>query len=62
MFILDGALANKMKKDSVIMHPLLRIGEITTDVDVNPRAAYLTHQMKNGMFVRMALLKLILAK
>ena len=42
------------------MHPLPRVGEITIEVDTNPRAAYLTHQMKNGMFIRMALLKLIL--
>lgn len=62
MFILDTKLANKMKKDSIIMHPLPRVGEITTDVDKNPRSVYLTHQMKNGMFIRMALLKLILTK
>lgn len=62
MFILNGKLANKMKKNSIIMHPLPRVGEITTDVDANPRSTYLTHQMKNGMYVRMALLKLILTK
>lgn len=61
-FILIGELANRMKKDSIIMHPLPRVGEITTDVDDNPRAVYLKHQMRNGMFVRMALLKLILLK
>ncbi|OGK13222.1 aspartate carbamoyltransferase [Candidatus Roizmanbacteria bacterium RIFCSPLOWO2_01_FULL_38_12] len=62
MFILDAKLANKMKKNSIILHPLPRIGEITTEVDKNPRSVYLTHQMRSGMFVRMALLKLILTK
>ena len=62
IYVLTGELSEKMKKDSIIMHPLPRIGEITTDVDKNPRSAYLTHQMRNGMFVRMALLKLVLSK
>lgn len=60
LFILDAKLASQMKKKSLIMHPLPRIHEITKDVDDNPRASYLTDQMRNGMFVRMALLKLIL--
>ncbi len=62
MFILDGKTAKKMKKNSIIMHPLPRVGEITTDLDSNPRAVYLTYQMRSGMFIRMALLKLILTK
>jgi aspartate carbamoyltransferase len=62
LFILNGKLADTMKKDSIIMHPLPRVGEITTEVDANPRSTYLTHQMRSGMFVRMALLKLILTK
>lgn len=61
LFKLDNRLANKMKKEAVIMHPLPRVGEITEDVDENPRACYLKHQMRNGMFVRMGLLKLILS-
>ncbi len=60
LFILDKKLASKMKKQSVIMHPLPRVGEITVDVDDNPRAVYLNSQMRNGLFVRMALLSLIL--
>ena len=45
-----------MKKLSVILHPLPRIGEISTEVDNDPRAGYLT-QAENGLFVRMALLE-----
>jgi aspartate carbamoyltransferase catalytic subunit len=38
------------------MHSL---GEISTDVDADPRAAYF-RQMENGMFVRMAILSLVM--
>lgn len=49
------------KATMVIMHPLPRVGEIAEEVDVDPRAAYF-RQMENGMFVRMALLALVLGK
>lgn len=52
----------KMKKKSIIMHPFPRVGEITMDVDLDPRAVYITEQMRNGMYVRMALLALVLHK
>ena len=42
----------------VVLHPLPRVDEITTEVDADPRAAYF-RQMENGMFVRMALLQLV---
>jgi aspartate carbamoyltransferase catalytic subunit len=44
------------------MHPLPRVGEITMDVDLDKRAVYITKQMRNGMYVRMALLALVLRK
>lgn len=59
---LDNKLANKMKKEAIIMHPLPRVGEIAQDVDDNPRAVYFKHQTRNGLFIRMALLRLILKK
>ncbi|MCR4264227.1 MAG: aspartate carbamoyltransferase, partial [Candidatus Roizmanbacteria bacterium] len=62
LFILDGPLANRMKKQSIIMHPLPRIHEITREVDDNPRSVYFTHEIKNGMYVRMAILKLVLTE
>lgn len=62
LFKLDNKLANRMKKEAIIMHPLPRVGEITEDVDENLRAVYLKHQMRNGLFIRMALLRLILKK
>ncbi len=48
-----------MKKSCILMHPLPRVDEITTDVDKDPRAAYF-RQAGNGMYVRMALLGWVL--
>lgn len=42
----------------IVMHPLPRVDEISTEVDEDPRAAYF-RQMENGMYVRMALLCLV---
>lgn len=45
----------------IVLHPLPRVDEIDTRVDSDPRAAYF-RQMENGMFVRMALLALVMGK
>ena len=58
-FVIDNATMTKCKSTCVVMHPLPRVGEIKEEVDADPRAAYF-RQMKNGMFVRMALLALAL--
>lgn len=44
-----------------VMHPLPRVGEISTDVDKLPNAAYF-RQARNGVPVRMALLAMLLGK
>lgn len=49
------------KPTTVIMHPLPRVSEIDTAVDTDPRAAYF-RQVKNGMYIRMALLAAVLGK
>lgn len=54
-FVIDGAVLSGMKQKSVIMHPLPRVSEITTEVDDDPRAAYF-RQSHNGVYIRMALL------
>lgn len=60
-FVLTQKLvAAKAAKNTILMHPLPRVGEIETEVDDDPRALYLTDQIKNGMYVRMALLALVL--
>jgi aspartate carbamoyltransferase catalytic subunit len=59
LYIVDEEIADSMKRDSIIMHPLPRVNEISTEVDENPRAAYF-RQAENGLYMRMALLKVIL--
>lgn len=60
-FILTKKLVlEKAGKDTLLMHPLPRVGEIEMEVDKDKRAVYLTTEAKNGMYVRMALFKLIL--
>jgi aspartate carbamoyltransferase catalytic subunit len=49
------------KPRMVVMHPLPRVDEIHYAVDSDPRAAYF-RQVKNGMFIRMALLATVLGK
>lgn len=49
----------KAKKDLIILHPLPRADEISTDVDETSHARYF-HQVWNGMVVRMAILALLL--
>jgi aspartate carbamoyltransferase len=52
---------SKMKQDAIIMHPLPRVDEITTDVDDDPRAAYF-RQAENGLYVRMALFDMLIKR
>lgn len=61
-YIITKDTMNVCKKTAVLMHPFPRIGEITTDIDDDPRAIYIRQQIPNGMYVRMALLSLVLNK
>ena len=54
-YILDKSKLKKAREDMIIMHPLPRVNEISTDVDKDPRAVYF-NQVKYGMYVRMALI------
>ena len=60
----DALILNKSKlinakKDLLIMHPLPRNEEISTDIDEDPRAAYFK-QAEFGLYIRMALLIILL--
>lgn len=59
-FVINSETLSKMKKDSVVMHPLPRVDEISPEVDTDPRAAYF-RQAENGVYVRMAILKHVLS-
>lgn len=56
---IDSALAGQMKLKSIIMHPLPRVDEILPEVDDSPKAVYFK-QVYYGLFIRMALLKMVL--
>lgn len=49
----------KLPKHAIIMHPLPRIDELDTEVDEYPNAIYF-QQAKNGLYIREALLALVL--
>ena len=58
-YILDPDKLRTAKADLAIMHPLPRVNEISVKVDDDPRAVYFK-QVRNGRFVRMALIKTLL--
>ncbi|MCC6055029.1 MAG: aspartate carbamoyltransferase [Thermosphaera sp.] len=58
-YIVSYDYLKKFKHIPIIMHPLPRVWELTTDVDSLPQAMYF-EQAKNGLYIRMALIKTIL--
>jgi len=60
-FAIDSALVQRMKPDALILHPLPRTVELDKSVDSDPRALYF-RQARNGLFVRMALLTMLLER
>jgi aspartate carbamoyltransferase len=60
-YVIDADLMKEAPEKMIVMHPLPRVDEISTDVDSDPRAAYF-REMENGLYVRMAILALVLGK
>ena len=60
-FMMTNKIADKMKEDAIIMHPLPRNEEIHPEVDQNHRCHYFK-QMKYGVDIRMSLISEILSK
>ena len=58
-YILTPEKLVNAKSDLSILHPLPRVNEISVAVDKDPRAAY-WRQVKNGKFIRMALILMLL--
>ena len=52
---------HRAKSQMAVLHPLPRVFEISEDFDSDPRAAYF-RQAENGIYVRMALLAMVLGK
>ncbi|KOX80442.1 CAD protein [Melipona quadrifasciata] len=60
-FVITPQLMSRAKRKMVVMHPLPRVNEISTEFDMDPRAAYF-RQAENGVYVRMALLAMVLGR
>jgi len=60
-FVITPEVLSRAKPKMALMHPLPRVNEISVECDTDPRAAYF-RQMEYGMYVRMALLALVLGK
>ena len=58
-YVIGLDLLQKMKDDSIILHPLPRLDEIATDIDKTKNAKYF-QQAEYGKYTRAALLGLIL--
>jgi aspartate carbamoyltransferase len=60
-YVISPETMQAAKEKMIIMHPLPRVGEISMELDDDPRSAYF-RQMEYGMYVRMALLAMVLGK
>jgi aspartate carbamoyltransferase catalytic subunit len=58
-YVIGQDIIKKMKDDAIILHPLPRLDEISSDVDSSTHAKYFK-QAEYGKFTRAALLGLIL--
>ena len=58
-YAIDSSVLRRMRPDAMILHPLPRTVELDKTVDDDPRAMYF-RQAANGLYVRMALLTMVL--
>lgn len=57
---IDSACMKRAKQKMIVMHPLPRNEELSTDMDNDPRSVYFK-QMEYGMYMRMAILEYYLS-
>jgi aspartate carbamoyltransferase catalytic subunit len=60
-YILNASMLKKVKNNLKVMHPLPRVDEISSDVD-NSQYAYYFPQAKNGVFMRQAIISILLGE
>lgn len=60
-YVITPEVMKPAKKQMIVLHPLPRVTEIGMEFDADPRAAYF-RQMEYGLYVRMALLAMVLGK
>ncbi|MGH2508610.1 MAG: aspartate carbamoyltransferase [Ktedonobacteraceae bacterium] len=62
-FVATPALLTRYaSKEMILMDPLPRVGTIDPALDTDERAVYLRAQIRNGLYIRMAILALIMGK
>ncbi len=54
-YIINKDVLNNFSENTIVLHPLPRTGEISEDIDDDPRALYF-EQAGNGLYIRMGLL------
>ncbi len=59
VYVLRNGMLEGTKENMRILHPLPRVGEISPDVDANPKAYYF-QQTENGVYTRMAIISYLL--
>lgn len=60
-YIITNDTLTSLKPTARIMHPLPRVGEIASEVDSDPRAAYF-RQVENGLYIRMVLFDMLIKR
>jgi aspartate carbamoyltransferase catalytic subunit len=60
-YVVDARFAEALSPRAIVMHPLPRVNEISTNFDADPRAVYFT-QAANGVPVRLALLRSLIGR
>jgi len=60
-YVVDNSLVQGFREGTVVMHPLPRLDEIAPEVDSYPGTACF-RQVRNGLYIRMALLSLVLGE
>lgn len=61
LFVLDASFKRYLDKGVKLMHPLPRVNEMDSSLDAHPNAIYFK-QARNGLYVREALLTLVLGR
>ncbi|AFR92748.1 carbamoyl-phosphate synthase, large subunit [Cryptococcus neoformans C23] len=60
IYVINNDVLEKAKESAIVMHPLPRVNEIDPEVDFDSKRAAYFRQMRYGLFVRMALLTLVM--
>ncbi|KAK3917488.1 CAD protein [Frankliniella fusca] len=60
-YVVTPKLMTRAKRKMIVMHPLPRVDEISAEFDSDPRASYF-RQAESGMYVRMALLSMVMGR